>query len=686
MKNWWLFCGGLVLIVMIGIGAYQYSQTKVINDWSDGKQNEPSVSPSIVVNEKLPTVDTKQKLNDYFLRILKEEKKSRGWFSTKESLRGGTSTNESMAMSDTAKTGINTNQNYSKTNNQVEGVDEADIVKTDGSYLYQVMNGKVIISKVIPADQMKMMKTISYKQPLFSPSQLFIYKDQMVVIGHSYPTLKSDRKMSSTRSMIAPMNQSMKAIVYNISDRSEPRMIREIEIEGSHVSARRINEFVYLVSNTHPNYWILEQNKDIDLRPKVSDSAVSDQTKPINFEDIHYFPHSRENNYTIITTFNLEKPKEDATFTTYLGSGRDMYMSAENLYLAVTSYKDIPKDPRKNFSPNTSIYKFAIDKEKVTFKSSAEIPGTVLNQFSMDEHEGNFRVVTTKGQTWNEKKPSDNNLYILDENLKTIGKIEGLAEGERIYSARFMKDRIYVVTFKEVDPLFVIDASTPDNPKVLGKLKIPGFSNYLHPYDENHVIGFGHDAKVDTGNDLSIGPRVLTQGVKISLFDVSDVKNPKEKFTKVIGGRGTYSPLSHNHKALLIHKNRDLYAFPISVYDDIKGDEQDQNFVFQGAMVFNIDLKEGITLRKKISHIDGKNPYEEQNGEIKRLIYARENLYAISPTMITAHDINNLKKVGELALNVRKAQAPCLATKVTGRPTRRLEPNSVWSCVGIHMM
>ncbi|WLD91614.1 beta-propeller domain-containing protein [Alkalihalobacillus sp. AL-G] len=618
---------------------------------TNGRQLQSNQSLSFVVKETLPSIGSKQELNAYFSKAIKEMKERRSFDSGSDASGEESANTEALSM-DSAKSAENSNPDYSKTNNQVSGVDEADTVKTDGNYLYQVMDGRIIITKLIPANQMKVMKSITYKQPSFSPSQLFLYKEQMVVIGHSYEEIKSEKKASDRADlMIAPASSSMKAIVYDVSDRSNPVVIREVEMEGHYISARRINEYVYLVAQHHPNYWLLDKNEKIDLRPRVFDTSMSDEKKPINYTDIQYFPQSKETNYTIISSFNLEKPKADATFTTYLGSGRDMYMSKENLFLAVMSYPDIPFETRRDFSPDSTIYKFSIDEEKVTFEGSAEVPGTVLNQFSMDEHDGNFRIVTTKGQVWNDEQPSGNNLYIFDENLKQIGNLEDLARGERIYSARFMQDRIYVVTFKQVDPLFVIDASDPKNPSVLGELKIPGFSNYLHPYDENHLIGFGHDTKIVTGKGQEGEPRILTQGVKISLFDVSDVHNPKEKFSEIIGGRGTHSPVNHDHKALLVHKKRNLFAFPISVYENVEdGNHYEQNFIFQGAMVYNIDLKDGIQLEKKISHLEGNSPYEEWESTIRRMIYIEDNIYAISPTKISAHNMDSYKQIGEVTI------------------------------------
>lgn len=269
----------------------------------------------------------------------------------------------------------------------------------------------------------------------------------------------------------------------------------------------------------------------------------------------------------------------------------------------------------------------------------------------MDEYNGNFRVVTTKGEAWDEQTPSSNSLYILDKNLKQIGQLEDLAKGERIYSARFMNDRIYMVTFKETDPLFVIDGSNPKKPYVLGELKIPGFSNYLHPLDENHLIGFGHDTKISGGKGAGSQPVITTDGVKISLFDVSDTSNPVEKDTEIIGGRGTYSPLNYDHKALLVDKKKNLYGFPISIYQNKEGSQFESTFDFQGALVYKITVQNGIELQSEITHQTEEAIYEEWEDAIERLIYIGDYIYSISPQKVDAYHTDGFKKAGEVKLN-----------------------------------
>jgi len=239
-----------------------------------------------------------------------------------------------------------------------------------------------------------------------------------------------------------------------------------------------------------------------------------------------------------------------------------------------------------------------------------------------------------------------------------VGRIDDIAPGERIYSARFMGKRAFMVTFKQVDPLFAIDLSNPKKPVVMGALKIPGYSNYLHPYDENHLIGFGKDTVVD-----SYGNAYYT-GMKVSLFDVTDIANPIEMFVETIGARGTDSPLLNNHKALLFSKDKNLLAFPVTVYESkekaVDGKMPNYGtFAFSGAYVYDVDLKKGFTLRGKISHMSAQDMLKASDWGgnpdlyIQRLLTIRDNLYAASNGKITSYDLKTLKQTGELIFKDR---------------------------------
>jgi uncharacterized secreted protein with C-terminal beta-propeller domain len=269
----------------------------------------------------------------------------------------------------------------------------------------------------------------------------------------------------------------------------------------------------------------------------------------------------------------------------------------------------------------------------------------------MDEYGSHFRVATTTyGET------TSNHVYTLDMELNIVGSLEDLAPGETIYSARFMGERGYLVTFRQVDPLFVIDLSDPNNPRELGYLKVTGYSDYLHPYDENHLIGIGKETTEE-------GEFAWYQGVKISLFDVSDVSNPQEIDKLEIGDRGTDSPVLWDHKAFLFDKSRNLLVIPIleAEVDETEYSEADLVWaygepVYQGAYVFDISIETGLQLRGRITHID--DPSELEDGyyyyyspfSVERSLYIDDVLYTISQAKIMMNSLENLDYVNEVEL------------------------------------
>lgn len=280
---------------------------------------------------------------------------------------------------------------------------------------------------------------------------------------------------------------------------------------------------------------------------------------------------------------------------------------------------------------------------KVKYKSAGIVPGRLLNQFSMDENGKYFRIATT--DTTNLTGSTINNLFVLDKDLNIVGSIIGLAKGETIYSVRFMGKRAYIVTYRQIDPLFAIDLSDPTDPKVLGKLKIPGYSDYLHPYDENHIIGFGQDTEI-TNSEWGTGTKIT--GMKMALFDVTDPTNPKELFSEKIGENGTYSELLNNHKALLFSKEKNIIAFPITISKE--ADDYMNELKFQGAIVYGLDLEKGFSLKGKIAHMEIKDGYEDYDysKEVERIIYIKEAFYTLSKSLVKATNMDTMKQLDSL--------------------------------------
>lgn len=520
---------------------------------------------------------------------------------------------------------------HSETNTQVKGVDEADIVKTDGSYIYTLSKNKIFIVKGTK-DDFRVVSTVYSKD--YIPLEFYIKDNKLITIGH-FHGVTIGKKEQNKKLRIAPnFSNSLKVLVYDISDKNNISLLRDIELEGNYLSSRLIDNNFYLVANKR----VYRGNEEI--RPYYKDS-IDKKKSFINYEDIRYFPESIYNNYLITVGLDLnDLDSSKVDVNAYLGSGNNMYVSTENMYISQDKYKYNIYNMKEHLDTESisSIFKFNLRNGKIIYSNNGEVPGRILNQFSMDEHKGNFRIATTKRNSWRDSE-STNNVYVLDENLKIVGKTKDLAPGERIYSVRFMGDKVYVVTFRQVDPFYVIDLANPKSPEVLGYLKIPGYSSYLHPYDENHIIGIGMDTIDKEG-------RVINGGVKISMFDVTDYNNPVELNKIIIGEQGSHTDILHNHKSLLFSKNRNILAFPIYASSYDKGTYK-HNFETQGAFVFKIDENYKLKLRGDISHLDKNNNY---NDYIRRILFIDNNLYTISDNKIKISDFDTLEDIKDLNL------------------------------------
>ncbi|MGC8812759.1 MAG: beta-propeller domain-containing protein, partial [Candidatus Aenigmatarchaeota archaeon] len=504
-------------------------------------------------------------------------------------------------------------QEYSTTNVQVVGVDEADIVKTDGQYIYSVYGNNLTIVEAYPAENAKVVSKISLNQSI---EGIFINKNKLVIFAsESYFYILPVKEVRG--GLIPYYHHSPKTYiyVYDVSDKANPKITREVSLNGTYFDSRMIGDYAYVIVSEP-----LEFYEDEIVLPKI---AEGNKVKEVEAKEIYYSPiFDYSYSFTNIIALNTQNDEEEINFKTFLvGATQNLYVSSNNIYIVytktysvyefykriideailpvvpqeikekieevkelnVSGYEKMNKvteiiknytqtlDPEKAASfmkdlqnryekvieeimkelEKTVVHKISISEGNIEYKTSGEVPGSVLNQFSMDEYNNYFRIATTSSYG----REVFNNIYTLDENLNIVGKIENIARTERIFAVRFVGDKAYMVTFRRTDPLFVIDLEDEQNPKILGELKIPGYSDYLHPYDETHLIGIGKDAD-EQGREL---------GVKVSFFDVSNFSEPKEVSKVVIGTRGSYTLVSRDHKAFLLSKPKNLLVIPVSV-------------------------------------------------------------------------------------------------------------------------
>ena len=529
---------------------------------------------------------------------------------------------------------------YSPTNIQVAGVDEADIVKTDGDYIYLVSGQKVIIVKAYPPGQAQVLSEIKLEGIAIG---IFINGDRLVVFEEETPYY--DVRLGPTGEFYMPSiayytSPKTYIKVYDVSDRENPRLQREISADGQYVSSRMIGDYAYVVIN-EPVY-------GEDDEPSLPRIYSGGNEKEIPATDIYYSGVADYYYmYTTIIAVNTQDDNQEPTYETILlGASSNLYVSLDNIYLTFPVWGGDVGDFQR-----TSIHRIHIEGNNMTYVASGEVPGMALNQFSMDEYDGYFRVATTT----REGTPR-NHIYILNMSLNVTGSLEDLAHGETIYSARFMGERGYLVTFKKIDPLFVIDLKDPYNPEELGELKVTGYSDYLHPYDENHLIGIGKETTDE-------GEFAWYQGVKISLFDVTDVSKPREISKLEIGDRGTESPVLRDHKAFLFDKSRNLLVMPIleKKVDLTKYSEKELaraygDPVYQGAYVFDISIDNGLQVKGRITHIESPSDMEQDyyyfysSFSVTRSLYIGDVLYTISDAKIKMNNLENLDYISEVEL------------------------------------
>ncbi len=553
----------------------------------------------------------------------------------------------SFAGSKSEPSGTSSPPSHSETNNQVQGVDELDTVKTDGDYIYTVSGSKLVILKAYPATQAEVASEIRVNGTVIG---VFVKGDKLAIFGQATPYYA--KPSMSARVSDGPYWSSSETSIwiYDINNRANPVLRKAMSVEGSYIGTRMIGDFVYLVASQTIPYC----GKDFQLpRQVVNQQTTIVSALQVYHSDLEDYGHT----FTNILGFDITHDEEDPSFESFmLGSSGTIYVSSRDLYLTSPVY---------NGEQATVIHRIQLDRETIRYEATGQVPGTILNQFSMDEYGDYFRVAThawrpsvamvsrtngskpgavTSTATQQGSGPSSN-VYVLTRDLNIVGRLEGLGQGEQFHSARFMGDRAYLVTFKKIDPLFAIDLQDPANPKVLGELKVTGFSDYLQPYDERHLIGIGKEADDQ-------GSFAWFMGVKVSLFDVTDPGKPSEIGKYVIGDRGTESQALSEHKAVLFDRGKNLLVIPVSVAKANGDPPAWGSPVWQGAYVFAISSEAGIVFRGGVTHLGNWEGPDYSNSDrwVSRALYIGEVLYTISQSMVKMNSLVDLHEINTVDL------------------------------------
>jgi inhibitor of cysteine peptidase len=542
---------------------------------------------------------------------------------------------------------------HSSTNVQVQGVDELDTVKSDGQYIYTITNNTLVIVKAYPVSEAAVVSRITPNETL---TGVFVVGDKLVLIGGEagYAPFLSGKPILGMASgmRVSYFNPITRLWVYDISSRSKPLLTLTLKQTGSYEGSRLISNSVYLITTEN----LFVQNNRVNL-PSIALNGQNSTVPPteIYHSDIPDYYYS----LTSVDRLDLNGPPKLTSETFLIGTSSTIYSSTGNIYLTSVTWA---------CNQETVIHRVSISDGNVNYEATGTVPGHILNQFSMDETNGYFRVATSNyGSTPVRAMPpttiaqpvqptpvsqlvQQTNLYVLDSSLHIAGRLEGLSPGEAFYAARFMGDRAYLVTFQRMDPLFVIGLQDPYHPKVLGQLNITGVSDYLQPYDETHLIGFGKSSTNVTWENAA-----LFQGLKLSLFDVTDPSHPIDTSNYLVGDRGSDSPALTDHKSVLFDHSLNLLVIPLEIARTVQNSTYSWGYnpmVWQGAYVFSVTLGNGVVFRGGITHLSsGETPsWNNTNRFITRSLYIGSVLYTISPAMLKMNSLADLSELGTVTL------------------------------------
>jgi uncharacterized secreted protein with C-terminal beta-propeller domain len=576
---------------------------------------------------------------------------------------GGRMFAEDGAQEATADTIAAGGDSFSGTNVQVLGVDEPDMVKTDGERIVVLSEGMLIVADVTGSEPV-----ITGRLHLGSRSvqSLFLSEDRVLLFGSMWTTF---HPLASSDAAFTPQYQSPSMELIEVDISGEPVIVRSMTIDGRFISGRMVGDTIRLVSSSGPvglewsfpegtglraEQQAIEENKEI-IRRSTPDNwipyyIVSDSdgrtTDQGTLFDCNRASHPEEFaglNMLSVVTIDLGNGLEVIDSTGVLANGSTVYASTESLYVATQNWETwrsgierVAEDQRQTVT--TDIHKFDIsDPSVTTYLSTGAVEGYLLNQFSMDEHNGHLRVAsTTSPSWWGSGFETESLVTVLADSgegrLSPVGIVDGLGKTEQIYSVRFMGDMAYVVTFRQTDPLYTLDLSVPSAPAIVGELKILGYSAYLHPVGDGLLLGIGQDA-TDTGQ---------IKGTQVSLFDVSDPANPT-RLDQITLSEGSSSQVEYDHHAFLYWEPTGLAMVPVQQWF-WDGDKDD---VFFGAVGFSLEGTD-LTEVRRFAHPGGESQEWDWRAQITRSIVIGDRLYTISNRGIMSNDLGTLDELGFL--------------------------------------
>lgn len=612
--------------------------------------------------EEIPTGDNVGSFSSYeqlegYLSDFLENQDSNNYL-YRDSLTG--SLESSVATDSGVNFDSDSKRDYSTTNNQVDGVEEADTILTDGYYIYIASGSEFFM---IDAETLDIVYTYEMEEGYLSG--LYVYQDKVVLLAnvYSYTILsipetddtitsgafdpdaddETGEKSTSSADYSVIIDRyrytfGTKVVVLDISDTEEIDVFRELYYDSTYLaSSRMIDGHLYLVMNNHLYYY-----DEDGFIPKYMDSVVGTELMNLPANRIYFMPNDGENfSYLILSSFDVTDDLE-ASVKAYLGSTYQIYMSENNLYTTV--YKYTYDEIEGTYDNQTFILRFELENNQLAYKAIGEISGAPLNQFSMDEYEGVFRIAVTDYEYSSKGFVITNTMFLLDattdDEMTEISVLGGLGKpGERIYSVRYSGVNAYVVTFVNTDPLYKLDLSDPENPEILGELFEEGVSDYLHEITDSLMVGVGRQAVTD-------GEWTRFVGVKVALYDTTgdEVENIE---TYLVEGEYSYTSVTYNHKSFMYFTPEDAdytyIAIPISVY------YQGYSRYSQQMYVFKITHDGDLELLAQLEHFSDTDSYFDS---IEKAVMIENYVYTLSYSQIQVFDMNdNFEFVDNVVFN-----------------------------------
>lgn len=503
------------------------------------------------------------------------------------------------------------NSAHAETNTQVKGVEEADIIKNDGRYLYIVSNESLLT--IVDTQTMQAVYSqkieANEKNKTITVDDIYLSNNTLVVTTQEYENQQNEdiiMKNGEYRSVCYAYmpNCNTVNIIYDVTDKSNPKEVRRFSQSGSLNNTRMVGTVLYSVTN----YTV-----DISSDNKLKENCFPlIDGKKADVENIYILDKEQKSrSYIILSAFDTAKTDSSPNSVCVLGSSDEIYCSANNMYILDNSYST-----EKNHEGEiVNIYSFDLDGDKVSFKASGVVPGYTEDQYFADEYNGIFRIATNSYDY--DRDVDISSIYALDSELKVVGKLENIAEDEQIKSVRFMGDTAYVVTFKNTDPLFALDLANPSEMKILGEVKLPGFSEYLHSVGDGLLVGIGYNGDEENADWCS---------VKITLFDVSDKTNPKVLDSHIIKNAST--DVNYEAKAFFFYPEENIIGIPLSYYNNVDG--RNENYQFKLLKIENGKF----TDKHNFAHPSGEDYTSFFRGS-----YIGDKLYTISSYTVAEFNI-----------------------------------------------